>query len=261
MSVQNSSEQSAQVEEWRDIPGHSGYQVSHLGRIRSCWRCANQHSRVRTDSWRIRKLGRVGNGYLAVSLGMGLNGKRQQKYVHRLVTLAFIGQCPDGLEVNHIDGVKTNNCATNLEYVTHAENERHSIRIGLRTMIEPLRGQDHPRAKLTQQQADAIRRIYQEEKIGMANLARRFGVTKVVVSNILKGFSYSHLAHVKPIARRSMNGIGNPMAKFTREQAQEMKAIRAKTGLSYVKIGKLFGVNGVTAWRIITNQSYREERA
>jgi hypothetical protein len=45
--------------------------------------------------------------------------------------MAFIGLPPVGHEVNHMDGVKANNRATNLEYVTSMQNRQHAVRLGL----------------------------------------------------------------------------------------------------------------------------------
>lgn len=85
--------------------------------------------RVRRDSpengacvGRILKQSVSGKGYLAVNLHR--NGRKFRQYVHRIVAETFLGPCPDGLEVHHRDGDKSNNAATNLEYVTHLENVR-----------------------------------------------------------------------------------------------------------------------------------------
>jgi hypothetical protein len=51
--------------------------------------------------------------------------------VHRIVWEFVHGPIPDGLEVNHINGVKHDNRISNLEVVTHAENIRHALRTGL----------------------------------------------------------------------------------------------------------------------------------
>lgn len=59
------------------------------------------------------------------------SNKRRNVSVHTLVTEAFLGKRPKHLNVNHKDGIKTNNYISNLEYVTPMENVHHAIRLGL----------------------------------------------------------------------------------------------------------------------------------
>ena len=54
------------------------------------------------------------------------------RYLHVLVAEAFLGPCPKGKEANHRDGDRKNNAASNLEFVTHSQNVRHALRLGLR---------------------------------------------------------------------------------------------------------------------------------
>lgn len=70
--------------------------------------------------------------------------KRKQFSIHRLVGLLFLNKSIDQIEVNHIDGDKSNNCITNLEWCNKSYNIKHSYRLGLHT---PLKGSKHPRSK------------------------------------------------------------------------------------------------------------------
>ena len=67
-------------------------------------------------------------GYQKV--GICLNGKLKLQSVHRLVMEAYYGK--SNLHVNHIDGNKTNNNLSNLEYVTALQNQRHAWKTGLK---------------------------------------------------------------------------------------------------------------------------------
>ncbi|RYF47238.1 MAG: HNH endonuclease [Comamonadaceae bacterium] len=67
-------------------------------------------------------------GYLFVCLSK--DGERREVSVHQLVCSVFNGDAPSpGLQVNHKDGKKDHNAATNLEWVTASENVLHSFRV------------------------------------------------------------------------------------------------------------------------------------
>ena len=69
------------------------------------------------------------------------NGIKINRYVHRLVALAWIENPQNKLEVNHKDGIKSNNNYENLEWVTRSENTKHSFRVLGR---KPVSGSAHP---------------------------------------------------------------------------------------------------------------------
>ncbi|MDB5144219.1 MAG: hypothetical protein JWQ66_2932 [Mucilaginibacter sp.] len=78
---------------------------------------------------KILKPGLSHNGYLSVVLCA--NKKKSSNLVHRLVATAFCANASKILDVNHIDGVKTNNNSKNLEWCTRQENIIHSHKLGL----------------------------------------------------------------------------------------------------------------------------------
>ena len=100
---------------WKDIPEYSNYQISSLGNVRS-----NKYS-----DWRLLKPAVDGAGYLTVYLRK--NNKSVRHHVHRLVAQAFIEG--NDTDVNHINGVKTDNRADNLEWCSRSDNIKHATRI------------------------------------------------------------------------------------------------------------------------------------
>ena len=106
------------METWRAIAGYEGlYQVSNLGRVKSL-----NYNHTGTD--KILKPGKNQGGYLRV--GLSKDGHTKHLLVHRLVAEAFI-QNQNNLEtVNHKDEVKTNNVASNLEWMSRGDNKRYS---------------------------------------------------------------------------------------------------------------------------------------
>ena len=93
-----------------EVP-YTRYEVSNLGRVR------NAHT-GQIMKFRLNRC-----GYL--TLDLYYKGERKYKLVHRLVATAFVPGWREGLEVNHKNGVKTDNRAENLEWVTQSENMRH----------------------------------------------------------------------------------------------------------------------------------------
>lgn len=101
------------------------YEVSDMGRVRSL-----PHFVERRGGGKYMYRGRVlatrydTLGYQQVVLCR--HGRQKSYKVHRLVITAFVGPCPDGYEVDHINYQRGDNRLSNLRYVTHAENTAHS---------------------------------------------------------------------------------------------------------------------------------------
>lgn len=116
---------------WKDIEEVKGkYQVSNLGNIKSLSR--NKKMVLTQDK----------DGYLEIF--MWKNKKKVHYRVHRLVAKAFIPNMENKAEVNHKNGIKSDNRVCNLEWVTKNENERHAYAIGLK---HGMIGKDNPNSK------------------------------------------------------------------------------------------------------------------
>lgn len=114
-------------ERWLSVPGHDGYEVSDLGRVRS-WRGRWR----RTEPRLLRQSER--NGYMRVSL-YDLDGAScSSQSVHALVALAFHGPRPEGNEVRHLNGDRYDNRLSNVAYGTPSENRKDAVRHGTHNM-------------------------------------------------------------------------------------------------------------------------------
>jgi hypothetical protein len=156
--------------EWRRSTVTEGIEVSSDGYLRRVG-CENVYQPFRTKK-----------GYLTIKLN------RKNWFVHRLVAHAFCGQRPsDQHEVNHKNGVKDDNRAGNLEWVTCAENIAHATEV-----LGHRAGEKNPFAKLTEQQVRAIKTMSRD---GVRNfeITRKFGLPKSTVRSIIVGQSWAHV--------------------------------------------------------------------
>jgi len=104
------------MEQWKEVPAAPRYEISTEGRIRR----VIQQPILRAFN------GRKGHK----RIGLWVNGVRRKFAVHRLVLLAFVG--PSSLEVNHKNGITSDNRLENLEYVTGEENRSHALHVLLK---------------------------------------------------------------------------------------------------------------------------------
>jgi hypothetical protein len=146
-----------------------------------------------TDDGRVlsHKFGRVRElrptpdtrGYLSVQLHD--SGRFRTCRIHREVAKAFVENPQSKDYPNHIDGNKTNNHYTNLEWVTKSENTLHAYRLGLMDKS----GTKNGRAKLNEEQVVEIRDLL-SQGARQVDVAARFGIGQAQVSRIARRESW-----------------------------------------------------------------------
>lgn len=120
------------------IPDAPGYAVTTDGRIFSCRK--NGYGVGRFGAWKQLKPYPSDKGRLLISIS--INGRMKRRQLHRIIMEAFVGPCPDGMEVCHENGDHLDNRLDNLRHDTHIANEADKIRHG-----RTVRGERSPHAK------------------------------------------------------------------------------------------------------------------
>lgn len=165
------------MEQWKVVPGsESVYEVSDKGRLR------------RRSRGAILNGTKAKNGYIQVVLC--INGKVTRSYMHRIVAAAWVGECPLGFQVDHINGVRDDNRSSNLRYVTPKENSLANVARDVH-----VRGSRHGGAKLTEEQVAEIRqqRASRGYFWGARELAEKFGVNQTQVTRAARGRTFKHV--------------------------------------------------------------------
>ena len=128
------------------------------------------------------------NGYHKVLIYYAVNGHKKRKMfsVHRLVAQAFLDIPKHIIDpvVNHIDGNKTNNDVSNLEWVTQSENAIHAFKMHLRYAKL---GKDCNFTKYNDEVIHNICRELQDNKLTFPQIAKKYGVSRKMVSRIFNG--------------------------------------------------------------------------
>jgi hypothetical protein len=150
---------------WKEIP-NSKYLISSEGRIRTLYRKGTP----------LIWFGKNNSGYYNIVLI--IDGKKKHNYVHRLVASAFLENPYNLSEVNHLDGNKTNNLVSNLEWINRKGNKKHAFNTGITRGL----------AKLTYEDAQNIRK--EDPDIKDEDLAKKYGVGFLTIYRVRKNISW-----------------------------------------------------------------------
>lgn len=180
--------QDSTKEIWVPVVGWRGYSVSNMGRVRSEKREVTRSDRRKQPIPEKMLIGDSSSGYIRIRLRTPSGSKRMS--VHRLVAIHFIPNPENKRVVNHINGIRTDNRVTNLEWATNAENISHAYKTGLNVH---LRGEDWHNSKLTEAKVKRIRRLYRTGEYTQEALAGDFGVSRRCIGKVVSNNSWTHV--------------------------------------------------------------------
>lgn len=188
--------------------------------------CVDNKGRVYSlKSRRFLNLQYNDNGYICVTLRV--DGKTKTLKVHRLVAMTYLADSFfDGAHVNHIDGDKSNNEVSNLEWVTRSKNMQHAYQTGL--VI----------SKSDRIQDDIVHEIclHLEQGSRVPDVASMFGITRDQVYRIISGTAYNYISFEYNLTKVPKQQKLSPETVVTvcenLNQGLPVKTIAEKTGVN-----------------------------
>lgn len=202
------------TEQWRPIPGFSRYEASNLGQIRNIQtlRAISRNARSRT-------------GYPLIFLRP--DGERLRKTVNiaSAVAATWLGPRPKGFQIDHKDGNKLNDAATNLEYVSQSENIQRSFDNGQ----HPYR--PGPLRFLTEQQYAGIKALWRTGKFSQVEISKMFGTNNSTICKIVNGKINYRATRILARYQDMKPGRMREIAEL-RGKGMAKKAIARQMGLS-----------------------------
>ena len=175
------------TERWEDIDGYDGiYKISDFGRVKSFV------SGVNKVCGKLLKPNIGERGYSYIMLYK--DGKKANIQIHRLVAIEFLENKEKKHQVNHKNGIKSDNRLENLEWCTQSENMKHSLNTGLKI---PLNGENCKVSKLTEEQVIEIltkkRDSNNKKNWGAKELCLKYNLKPSCVSEIASGRNWKHI--------------------------------------------------------------------
>ena len=186
---------------WKPIPNIDGYEVSDSGEVRS-WRPKNGRGGLATSPNILTQTKFADSDYVRVGMKNSLTNNHMTRRVHQLVLEAFVGPCPAGHVVMHLNDICNDNRLINLKYGTPKENQADMITKGRNKHCI---GENHAKALVTDVMRDCIINLAETKQYygGLLEVADDLAIPINTVRRVIEYYNFK--------ARKE----GNPNFTFT----------------------------------------------
>ena len=167
---------------YSNIKGYPGYYISKRGTLFTSLKRAGVKGKgngrkgtttVISNIWRKKYVSLKSNGYLQCTLF------RKRFYIHRLVYEAWVSNIPKGCDIDHINGIKTDNRVSNLRVVSRSENLKHNYELGFK-------GSNYIHT-FSDKEREFIMKDYKENGFSIKKISLKYGYSRYFIHQVLKG--------------------------------------------------------------------------
>lgn len=160
---------------YSNIKGYPGYYISKRGILFTSLKRVGVKGKgqgrkgtthVISNTWRKRSVSLKSNGYLRF-------------YIHRLVYEAWVSNIPKGYDIDHINGIKTDNRVSNLRAVSRSENLKHNYELGFK-------GSNYIHT-FSDKEREFIMKDYKENGFSIKKISLKYGYSRYFIHQVLKG--------------------------------------------------------------------------
>ena len=198
------------------------------------------------------------SGYLHVVLME--NGVRHTRRVHRLVAKKYIPNHNGYHEINHKNGIKTDNRFENLEWCTASQNIQHAYKIGTRKI---LRGEKSHYFKLTDKKVKEIMELYYLRINTQKELGVIYGVSSSTIGLITRRKNWSHIKEPKGYnegiekIKKGLAGEKNIHSKLKEKDVIEIRKLYSSGDYTQEQIGLKYKISRPVISQIVTKKTWR----
>ena len=167
---------------YSNIKGYPGYYISKRGILFTSIKRVGVKGKgegrkgtttVISNTWRKKHVSLKSNGYLQCTLF------RKRFYIHRLVYEAWIGNIPNGYDIDHINGIKTDNRVSNLRAVSRSENLKPNYELGFK-------GSNYIHT-FSDKERNLIMIDHKEKGLSIKKISIKYGYSRYFIHRVLKG--------------------------------------------------------------------------
>lgn len=170
------------ITKYSNIKGYPGYYISKRGILFTSIKRVGVKGKgegrkgtttVISNTWRKKYVSLKSNCYLQCTLF------RKRFYIHRLVYEAWIGNIPNGYDIDHINGIKTDNRVSNLRAVSRSENLKHNYELGFK-------GSNYIHT-FSDKERNLIMIDHKEKGLSIKKISIKYGYSRYFIHRVLKG--------------------------------------------------------------------------